>query len=95
MKKLYRKEGQSVDMPWLEKFVSLTQRGAVEVYEQRQEVLKDEAEGTRYHSSNDFTLGMLFEETEECKSSVILEDEYRENKVSGETRIPDGTQRSP
>ena len=44
-KGLYRKEGRSVDMPWLEKFVSLAQRGAVEVYEQRQEALKDEAEG--------------------------------------------------
>lgn len=46
----------------------------------------------RYHSSNDFTLGMLLEETEERKFlCYTLEDEYRENKVSGETRIPDGT----
>lgn len=44
-KGLYRKGGRSVDMPWLEKFVSLAQRGAVEVYEQRQEALKDETEG--------------------------------------------------
>ena len=46
----------------------------------------------RYHSSNDFTLGMLLEETEGRKFlCYTLEDEYRENKVSGETRIPDGT----
>lgn len=46
----------------------------------------------RYHSSDDFTLGMLLEETEGREFlCYTLEDEYRENKVSGETRIPDGT----
>ena len=46
----------------------------------------------RYHSSDDFTLGMLLEETEGREFlCYTLEDEYRENKISGETRIPDGT----
>ena len=44
----FHKEGLTVDgqaMPWLEMFRRLAQRGAVEIYEQRQEALKDEAEG--------------------------------------------------
>lgn len=44
-KGVVRKGGSSVDMPWLDKFVNLAHQGAVEVYEQRQEALKDEAEG--------------------------------------------------
>lgn len=46
----------------------------------------------RYFTSNDFTLGMLLDVTEERKFlCYTLEDEYREVKVMHETRIPAGT----
>jgi hypothetical protein len=48
----------------------------------------------RYHSTSDFTLGMLLDVTEGRKFlCYTLEDEYREEKVMHETRIPDGTYR--
>ena len=43
----------------------------------------------RFSSQSDTTLGLLFVDGEfEC---FTLEDEYREEKVKGETRIPAGT----
>jgi hypothetical protein len=46
----------------------------------------------RYHTSDDYTLGMLLDVTEGRKFlCYTLEDEYREEKVMHETRIPDGT----
>ena len=43
----------------------------------------------RFDSRRDYTKGLLFIDGEfEC---YTLEDEYRTNKVYGETRIPDGT----
>lgn len=43
----------------------------------------------RFASRRDFTKGLLFVDGEfEC---FTLEDEFRTNKVYGETRIPDGT----
>ena len=43
----------------------------------------------RFSSQSDTTLGLLFVDGEfEC---FTLEDEYREEKVKGETRIPEGT----
>lgn len=46
----------------------------------------------RYNSESDFTLGMLIDETEGRKFlCYTLEDEHRETKVKGETRIPEGT----
>lgn len=44
----------------------------------------------RYHTTDDYTLGMLLDE-ERGFLCYTLEDEYREEKVSGETRIPAGT----
>ena len=46
----------------------------------------------RYLSSDDFTLGMLLDETNEKHFlCYTLEDEHREKKVMHETRIPAGT----
>lgn len=46
----------------------------------------------RYYSTDDFTLGMLVDETAGRKFlSYTLEDEHRDVKVKGETRIPAGT----
>lgn len=46
----------------------------------------------RYHTSDDYTLGMLLDVTEGRKFlCYTLEDEYREEKVMHETRIPAGT----
>lgn len=43
----------------------------------------------RYNSESDYTDGLLFIDGKfEC---FTIEDEYREVKVKGETRIPDGT----
>ena len=43
----------------------------------------------RFSSQSDTTLGLLFVDGElEC---FTLEDEYREEKIKGETRIPEGT----
>ena len=43
----------------------------------------------RFSASKDSTLGLMFVDGEfEC---FTLEDEYREEKVKGETRIPEGT----
>tara|TARA_R110002074_G_scaffold131986_5_gene274787 strand:- start:86 stop:550 length:465 start_codon:yes stop_codon:yes gene_type:complete len=47
----------------------------------------------RFSSQEDSTSGLLFLE-EDGKSKFLcytLEDEYRENKISGETRVPAGT----
>jgi len=46
----------------------------------------------RYHSADDYTLGMLLDETNGRKFlAYTLEDEYREVKIASETRIPAGT----
>lgn len=46
----------------------------------------------RYLSSDDFTLGMLLDETDgKHFLCYTLEDEHREEKVMHETRIPAGT----
>ena len=46
----------------------------------------------RFSSQSNSTLGMLFDVTGTPKFlCYTLEDEFRENKVSGETRIPSGT----
>ena len=46
----------------------------------------------RYNSSDDFTLGMLLDETNgKHFLCYTLEDEHRETKVMHETRIPAGT----
>ncbi len=46
----------------------------------------------RFSSKSNSTLGMLFDVTETPKFlCYTLEDEFREVKVSGETRIPSGT----
>lgn len=46
----------------------------------------------RYCSSDDFTLGMLLDETDgKHFLCYTLEDEHREEKVMHETRIPAGT----
>lgn len=46
----------------------------------------------RYFSSDDFTLGMLLDETNgKHFLCYTLEDEHREEKVMHETRIPAGT----
>jgi len=46
----------------------------------------------RYNSSDDFTLGMLFDETNgKHFLCYTLEDEHRDEKVMHETRIPAGT----
>jgi hypothetical protein len=46
----------------------------------------------RFSSQNDSTLSMLFDVTDNCRKFLCfsLEDEYREVKVMGETRIPKG-----
>jgi len=47
----------------------------------------------RFNSSDDFTTGLLFDVTDNVRSFLCytLEDEYRSQKVYGETRIPAGT----
>lgn len=46
----------------------------------------------RYHTTNDYTLGMLLNETDGRHFlAYTLEDEHRKEKVMGETRIPSGT----
>mgnify|MGYP003659307199 FL=1 len=46
----------------------------------------------RFSSDSDSTLGVLFDTTNERKFLCFtLEDEFREIKISGETRIPAGT----
>lgn len=46
----------------------------------------------RFNSQEDFTSGLLFDVTDGRKFlAYTLEDEYREEKVKGETRIPSGT----
>lgn len=46
----------------------------------------------RYNSSDDFTLGMLLDETNgKHFLCYTLEDEHRDTKVKHETRIPAGT----
>ena len=47
----------------------------------------------RYSSGADSTLGLLFENGPEGREflAYTLEDEWREEKVSAETRIPEGT----
>ena len=46
----------------------------------------------RFNSQEDFTSGLLFDVTDGRKFlAYTLEDEYREEKVKGETRIPAGT----
>jgi hypothetical protein len=47
----------------------------------------------RYHSADDYTLGMLLDETGGKRKflAYTLEDEHRAVKVAGETRIPAGT----
>lgn len=49
----------------------------------------------RLYSADDFTIGSLFLEDEEGREFLCftLEDEYREEKEYGETRIPAGTYR--
>jgi len=43
----------------------------------------------RFSSDSDSTLGVLFDTTNERKFLCFtLEDEFREIKISGETRIP-------
>jgi hypothetical protein len=45
----------------------------------------------RFSSGEDSTSGLLFDVTgERIFLSYTLEDEYRDNKIAGETRIPDG-----
>jgi hypothetical protein len=46
----------------------------------------------RFSSHSDSTLGMLFDVTDNCRKFLCftLEDEYRDVKVMGETRIPQG-----
>jgi hypothetical protein len=51
-----------------------------------------ELEVLRYSSQEDSTIGALFDHTDGTKFlCYTLEDEYRENKVMHETRIPAGT----
>ena len=51
-----------------------------------------ELEVLRYSSQEDSTIGALFDRTNGTKFlCYTLEDEYRENKVMHETRIPAGT----
>ncbi|WP_286983976.1 DUF5675 family protein [Haliea sp.] len=46
----------------------------------------------RFNSQDDFTSGLLFDITNGREFlAYTLEDEYREKKVKGETRIPSGT----
>ena len=46
----------------------------------------------RFSSQEDSTLGALFDVTDGRKFlAFTLEDEYRETKVAGETRVPAGT----
>ena len=45
----------------------------------------------RHHSTDDYTLGMLLDVTKGIKFlAYTLEDEHRDVKVKGETRIPTG-----
>ena len=50
-------------------------------------------EGMRYSAGADSTLGLLFENGPEGREflAYTLEDEFREEKLSAETRIPEGT----
>ena len=52
-----------------------------------------ELEVLRFSSQKDSTNGVLFDVTEGKRKFLCytLEDEYREEKVMGETRIPSGT----
>ena len=52
-----------------------------------------ELEVIRFSSQKDSTLGLLFNVTDEKREFLCytLEDEYREEKVMHETRIPAGT----
>ena len=51
-----------------------------------------ELEVLRFSSNSDSTLGLLFDVTEGRRFLCFtLEDEYRKDKVKGETRIPSGT----
>jgi len=51
-----------------------------------------ELEVLRFSSNSDSTLGLLFDVTKGRKFLCFtLEDEYRKNKIQGETRIPSGT----
>ncbi len=54
-----------------------------------------ELEVLRFSSQDDSTNGILFDVTDGKRKFLCytLEDEYREEKVSGETRIPAGTYR--
>ena len=46
----------------------------------------------RYHSTDDYTLGMLLDISNGVDFlAYTLEDEHRDEKVKGETRIPSGT----
>lgn len=46
----------------------------------------------RYNSSKDFTLGMLMDTTNGVEFlCYTLEDEHRDSKVHGDTRVPSGT----
>ena len=49
----------------------------------------------RFSSQSDSTNGLLFNVTEGKRTFLCytLEDEYREEKIMGETRIPAGTYR--
>ena len=50
-----------------------------------------ELELLRYSSGADSTMGLLFDATGPRKFlCYTIEDEYRKNKVAGETRIPEG-----
>ena len=45
----------------------------------------------RFSNGEDSTSGLLFDvTTERVFLAYTLEDEYRDNKIAGETRIPDG-----
>ncbi len=49
----------------------------------------------RMYSQDDFTIGALYSESKEGREFLCftLEDEHRDEKVMGETRIPAGTYR--
>jgi hypothetical protein len=45
----------------------------------------------RFSHSEDYTYGLLFLESSKYPEGFVLEDEHRDVKVMGETRIPAGT----
>lgn len=48
----------------------------------------------RFHTAEDYTLGLLYEVAEKrLFQCFTIEDEHRDSKVPGETRIPSGTYR--